>query len=62
MSNPSSPDRIEPSFPSPARPPGTGQDPLPEPLGVPASEPDDIPPANEPLGIPGGMPPEIVCL
>ncbi|ACB24615.1 hypothetical protein CTI14_05835 [Methylobacterium radiotolerans] len=62
MSNPGNPTQPEPGFPppSPAFPPEPRLDPLPEPVGVPAFEPEDVPPMNEPLGIPGGMPPEIV--
>lgn len=55
MANPGNPDRGEPGFspPSPTRPPDQGQDPLPEPVGVPMLGQDDMPPMNEPPGRPG---------
>jgi hypothetical protein len=62
MANPGNPEGGEPRFPppSPTCPSALGEDPLPEPRGLPAVELDVVPPANKPLGIPGGMLPEIV--
>ena len=61
MAGPMSPERSDPTFPTPgpAQPPQPDRTPLPEPSGMPGYEPDEVPPSNEPLGIPSGSLPEI---
>src|SRR5829696_3991942 len=41
------------------RPPGPAETPLPEPIGVPPAEPQNVPAPNEPIGVPPTNPPEI---